>query len=182
MFCSSWREFLSQKLDLPGFHSIRTCDWVENLVHEGIIPELKRLQFATSVNPDILVNCILNYLYRMQWDHHKMRLITKFCCTHEAHHDSYDEEYEFFLQDGMPEATWAWLRHLYSIEWLADGEAFADRVWATLPRIVFAHINVDKSPAIGAFWDRVTPIDEEEEAYSAETTNSSAKRTTSDFD
>ena len=71
------------------------------------------------------------------------------------------EEYEFF-EDTLPEKVWKLMKEQFYIEWFADEEVFADRIWMNLPLIIFDHTSLD-SPRFNALWEKQRHLDEEDD-------------------
>jgi hypothetical protein len=76
------------------------------------------------------------------------------------------EEYEFF-EDTLPEKVWKLMKQQFYIEWFADEEIFAERIWINLPLIIFDHISLD-SPGFNALWEKQRHLDEEDDNSSDE--------------
>jgi len=72
----------------------------------------------------------------------------------------YEDDYEFFITRKCPSDKWSILRSTFEIEWFADEEAFADRIWMDIPNIVFSHIHLEKSPATQELVDLLRVIEE----------------------
>jgi hypothetical protein len=162
MNSSTWKSFITRQQEVDRSKPIRICDWVETLLHFGIIPELDRQGYVITVNQQTLATCILNYLFRHEKDATKSQ-ITHYQCIHEVQQEpSYPEEYERFCER-MPESTWNSLRNSFQVEQFADSSWFADRIWRSIPNILFAHVSLISSPANIDLWNDLNPPDEDEE-------------------
>jgi len=159
---TAWGTFLRRQHEVPKATPIRVCDWVETLLYFGVLPELRRQGYTVNASQQQLATCILNYLFWHEKDYRHVRF-THYHCTHARQHDYAPEEYEFYTEQ-IPESTWQLLRASFPAEWLADNGWFADRFWRHLPEILFAHIDMGNSPANEELWNRITPMDEEEES------------------
>jgi len=157
---SSWKAFLERKHDVFRSTPIRLCDWVETLLHFGILPELRLQGYNITVNQQSLATCILNYLYRHVKDYPAHRFTT-YRCSHAACHNSYYEEEEHYSEQ-LPDSTWTALRTAFPVDTFADSSWFADRIWNALPNIIFAHTCLDTSPANIALWEQLNPEEDEE--------------------
>ena len=154
----SWEQFLRRDLDISDGTTIQTHKWVEYLVRDGILPLLKRNQYDLTCKPEDLANCILNHLIRHERDYKRARFTT-YRCKHRE--EGTMEEYEFF-EDTLPEKVWKLMKEQFYIEWFADKEAFADRIWMNLPLIIFDHLSVN-SPRFNALYEKLRHLDEDDD-------------------
>jgi len=159
----SWNEFLRKDLTTRDGTTIQTHKWVEYLVRDGLIPLLKNKQFDLTCKPEDLATCILNHLIRHERDYKRSRF-TSYRCMHGQ--EGTMEEYEFF-EDTFPEKIWKSIKQQFYIEWFADEDVFADRIWMNLPMIIFDHISLD-SPGFNALWNKLRHLDEEDDNSSDE--------------
>jgi len=159
---STWKAFITRQHDVLRSKPIRVCDWVETLLHFGILPELQRQGYIVTVNQQTLATCILNYLFRHEKDAAQSRFTHYKCCHAIQQEPSYPEEYERFSEQ-MPESIWHVLRQHFQVEHFADASWFADRIWRSLPAILFAHISLTTSPANIELWNDLNPVEDEEE-------------------
>jgi len=153
-----WKAFLVRSNDVLRSKPIRTCDWVETLLHFGILPELNRKGYSLVVDQQALATCFLNYIYRHEQDATHCKF-TLYKCPHESGH--YPEEYEKF-SERMPESTWAAFRESFQVDGFADESDFADRIWRAIPDIIFAHVCLDTSPANIELWNDLNPDEDED--------------------
>jgi len=138
--------------------TIQTHKWVEYLVRDGILPLLKEKQLDMICKPEEIASCILNHLIRHERDYKRSRF-TSYRCMHGQ--EGTMDEYEFF-EDIIPEKVWKSLKYRFYIQWFADQEAFADRVWTNLPLIIFDHLSFD-SPGFSPLYEKWRHLDEEDE-------------------
>ena len=75
-------------------------------------------------------------------------------------------ELEFF-EERIPEIEWKRLRKQFAIEWFADNELFADRVWLNLPFIILNHLKMS-SPANQILYEKMRLIEEGDESSDEE--------------
>ena len=155
----SWNEFLRRGLVAKdGITIIQTHKWVEYIVRDGIIPLLKNKQIDLTCKPEDLATCILNHLIRHERDYKRSRF-TSYQCMHGQ--EGTMEEYEFF-EDIFPEKIWKSMKQQFYIEWFADNDCFADRIWMNLPLIIFDHLSFD-SPGFNPLYEKMRHLDEEDE-------------------
>ena len=159
----SWAQFLRKDLTTRDGTTLQTHKWVEYLVRDGIIPLLKRNQFDLTCKPEDLASCILNHLIRHERDYNRMRFTT-YRCKHRE--EGTMEEYEFF-ENTISDKVWTLMRQQFYIEWFADEEAFADRIWMNLPLIIFDHLS-PFSPRFNDLWEKLRHLDEEDDNSSDE--------------
>jgi hypothetical protein len=159
---NAWKKFITRQHEVYRSKPIRLCDWVETLLHFGILPELHRQGYIIEVNQQTLASCILNYLFRHERDAAQSKFTTYMCCHEAQQLSSYPEEYEKFCEQ-MPQSSWDSLRQTFQVEQFADNSWFADRIWRILPAILFAHVSLTTSPANIELWDDLNPVNDEED-------------------
>ena len=156
---NSWSYFLQtprrRRFDTP----MLAHEWVETLVHTGILPMLKSNGYVISVSPKRLIHCLLVSLFRHQV-HYFTSTMSNYMCSCAMNQDYYEDDYEFFITRKCPPDKWSILRSTFEIEWFADEEAFADRIWMDIPNIVFSHIQLEKSQATQELIDLLRVIEE----------------------
>jgi hypothetical protein len=157
-----WKAFLVRPNDVLRSKPIRTCDWVETLLHFGVLPELNRQGYNLIVDQQTLATCVLNHLYRHEQDAAHCKF-TLYKCSHESCCQRYPEEYERFCEL-LPESTWSAFRKSCQVADFADESWFADRIWNAIPDIVFAHVCLDTSPANIELWTDLNPDEDEDSA------------------
>jgi hypothetical protein len=81
---TSWIGFLKEQHEVltnsPQTLWITSYNWVETVVRDGILPALKQAGYSLNVEPSGLASCILNVLYRHQYDYQKGRFTHYRCC------------------------------------------------------------------------------------------------------
>jgi len=157
-----WKAFLVRPNDVLRSKPIRTCDWVETLLHFGVLPELNHQGYNLIVDQQTLATCVLNHLYRHEQDAAHCKF-TLYKCSHESCCQRYPEEYERFCEL-LPESTWSAFRKSFQVADFADEGWFADRIWNAIPDIVFAHVCLDTSPANIELWNDLNPDEDEDSA------------------
>jgi hypothetical protein len=158
-----WNDFLRRSLRLNDGTTIQTHKWVEYLVRDGILPLLKQMGYDLLCQPPDLANCILNHLIRHEAGYHKCKFTT-YQCKHRE--EVMVCEMEFF-EERIPEMEWNRLRKQFAVEWFADNEPFADRVWLNLPFIILSHLKMN-SPANQILYEKMRIIEEGDESSDEE--------------
>ena len=171
---TSWIGFLKEQHEVltnnPQTLWITSYNWVETVVRDGILPALKQAGYSPNVEPSGLASCILNVLYRHQYDYEKGRF-THYRCCHGRHMPCHppegsnvrlEDQIEYF-HELLPTSVWEEMHARFPVRCFADGGAVAERIWMDLPQVVAWHIRFNESPANRALEDRLRHLDEEEE-------------------
>jgi hypothetical protein len=140
----TWRQFLTKRGDTLDGQEIRTCDWAEGVV-KGIHTIVYEAGYILTVTPAQLTTCLLNTVYRHERDYRAGHKTTYRCSCKRKPYEI--EEYEYYSIDKIPDSVWNALREYNHIEWYSDTGPFADRIWMDIPLLVFAHLNMETSPA-----------------------------------
>ena len=170
---TSWIGFLKEQHEVltntPQTLWITTYNWVETVVRDGILPALKQAGYVSKVEPSGLASCILNVLYRHQYDYQKARFTHYRCChgrevSHppEGANARLEDQIEYF-HELLPTSVWEEMHARFPVRFFADGGMFAERIWGDLPHVVAWHVRFNESPANHALEDRLRHLDEEEE-------------------
>jgi len=170
---TSWNSFLKQQHEVltnsPQTLWITTYNWVETVVRDGILPSLKQAGYVPNVEPSGLASCILNVLYRHQYDYQKGRFTFYKCChgrgvSHPPPNANVrlEDQIEYF-HELLPTSVWEEMHARFPVRFFADGGMFAERIWMDLPHVVAWHVRFNESPANRALEDRLRHLDEEDE-------------------
>jgi len=154
-----WQLFLRKSYETMDHQLIQTHKWVEYLVRDGLLPLLKAKQYNLTCKPQELAECILNHLIRHERDYNRCRFTT-YQCKHRE--EVCIEEYEFY-EEMIPDSIWNQLKKEFYIDWFADSGAFAERIWRSLPLIVFDHLSMD-SPVNQILYEKMKTLEDEEDS------------------
>lgn len=138
------REFYYEASDEP----VTTAEWMTYLVEDYILPPLFKKGYVLAIPEKRFIEKLLNHLYSFERDYLKGRPHRSYKST--AHRD---EDYEYFFNIKFPDEFWYRISKDNAIEWFADGDAFASRVWIELPFWVAQYIDFRNSPVTNELKD-----------------------------
>lgn len=145
------------------YETVPTHIWAYDLVFDKLEPLLRKNGYSFSCTTGDFLNCLLNYMYRHIQDSWAMEP-TLYMCKHACRCKRTMEAEEHFHTRKFPPDVWEQLRQRVQIEEWSDESDFAMRFWTDLPHIVFSHIDLVQSTAMGELEDWVCNEDEESES------------------
>lgn len=120
---------------------VTTAEWMTYLVEDDLLPCLDAKGYMLSIPDRRFIEKLLNHLYSFEKDYMKGHFPRTYNSTpHRA------EDYEYFFNKKFPDAYWKNLAKNNAVEWYADGDEFASRVWIELPFWVAQYIDFRNSP------------------------------------
>jgi hypothetical protein len=138
-----WKAWLSREFSLANGEYISTLDWMESLLVDDLLPKLQEKGYILAINQTTFVGKLLNHTYRFERDYLKGETMSRLYDT--TPHT--DEDYDYFFNIKCPDTFWKRLARRNMIEWFADGDDFATRLWIELPFWVAQYIDFTESAA-----------------------------------
>lgn len=144
-----WQEFLKTRWEVitsdDTYETIATHEFAYDLVYNHIAHQMTNAGYVFKCSKDEFVGCLLNYMYRCDWDYWNAAPST-YRCVHANCRATSDAE-EHFHSRKFPPHVWERMRKRVGVVYWADEEEFAAHFWSYLPHIVFAHIDFGNSDA-----------------------------------
>jgi hypothetical protein len=138
------REFFYEASDEP----VTTAEWMTYLIEDDILPELYKKGYMLVIPKRDFIEKLLNHLYSFERDYLKGRCARSYKTTPHR-----EDDYEYFFNIKFPDEFWYRVSKNNAIEWFADEDAFAYRVWIELPFWVAQYIDFKNSSATSELKD-----------------------------
>jgi len=153
------REFYYETSDEP----VTTAQWMTYMIEDGLLEQLYHKGYILTIQDREFIGKLLNHLYSFEKDY--LQGIPARTYETSAHRN---EDYEYFFNKKFPDVFWKQLAKDNAIEWFADGDQFASRVWIELPFWVAQYIDFRNSPATEELNNLLVGTDAEDETISDE--------------
>ena len=153
------REFYYESTNEP----VTTAEWMTYLIEDDLLPYLYEKGYMLSISDMRFIEKLLNHLYSFEKDYLKGRHTRSYNTTPHR-----NEDYEYFFNVKCPDFFWTKLERDNAIEWFADRDQFASRVWIELPFWVAQYIDFKNSPATIELNRQLVGTDVEDEPISEE--------------
>lgn len=119
---------------------IATHEWAAYMVEEDLVPALNDMGYNLLYTPHQITEKILNRLYNLERNYLKGLPANIY-----QGQQNRSEDYEHFFTVKCTEGFWNQLAWQNRIEWFADEDQFATRVWIELPGWVAQFIDYNRS-------------------------------------
>jgi len=166
-----WIPFVNQEL---GDSGIKLCSWVQTLVQNHLLPALVTRGYTLTVNPSLLIGCILNVLYRHEQDadlHYtspcnirKIRFTKYMCCPGRDSRNAFNKvflDYEMALEDKRFRSQGPIINPVIDRNELLDfymAYKCPSEFWLTLRSKVFIERYADDSEFANRIWEDLPMI------------------------
>lgn len=121
---------------------VTTAEWMTNLMEYDLLPQLYIKGYVLVLSDKKFIEKILNHLYSFEKDYTAAIPARIYETTPHR-----NEDYEYFFNKKFSDNFWKNLARNNSVEWFADGDQFAERVWIELPFWVAQYIDFKNSSA-----------------------------------
>lgn len=157
-----WNSWIRGYYRTEGGEYYTVAQWVESLIYEGLVPEMKKRGYVFSTNDQGVVNTFLNYLFHFENSYHTMKEC-RYIGKHGREMDWCTEDYAYFLDYTCPPFVWEQLREQFPIEHLSDESDFSQRLWNDIPFAVFFMLDLKNSPSSSDLENRIAWLDTDED-------------------
>jgi hypothetical protein len=150
------REFLL----LDTWDYIPTHEWVSYMIEEDLVPKLAEMGYNFLYTPHEMTQKILNRLFHLERDYLKGLPPRIYTYT-----QGRTEDYDHFFTVKCNDRFWSQFAWTHRIEWFADDDYFATRVWIELPIWVAQCIDFNNSSVtadLNTLLGYVTAADEDD--------------------
>ena len=126
----------------PGTY-ITTAEWMEGLLLDDLLPKLYESGYVLALYEQDFVRAMLRHTFDFERAYLRGRRPepSRGPITHT------EDDYDYFFNVKFTSGFWEKLARDNAIEWFADGDAFAQRLWVELPFWVAQYIDFEDSTA-----------------------------------
>lgn len=159
-----WQEWLNRVYYYEASDEpVTTAEWMTYMIEYDLLPIIFRKGYILTISDRRFIEKLLNHLYSFEKDYYKGVLPRIYeTSTHR------NEDYDYFFNTKFTNAFWENLAKKNAVEWYADGDDFASRVWIELPFWVAQYINFKNSQATEELNNVLVGTDVEEETIGDE--------------
>lgn len=158
-----WQDWLNRIFYYESTNEpVTTAEWMTNLV-EDLLAHLYKKRYLLVIDEHRFTEKLLNHLYLFERDYLNGSVSRLYNTTPHR-----NDDYEFLFNVKCPDDFWKKLANDNAIEWFADGDEFALRVWIELPFWVAQYIDFINSVATKELNSLLAGTDVEEEMNNEE--------------